>query len=49
MRRQHTIARLVVLEEMGLARSSETGAWSLHPKLKVVLRAMQRTADRSVH
>ena len=46
VRQQHTIARLLVLEEMGLARSSEAGAWSLHPDLEVVLRAMQRTADR---
>jgi len=46
MRQQHIISRLVVPEEMGLARSSEAGAWSLHPNLEVVLRAMQRTADR---
>jgi type IV secretory pathway VirD2 relaxase len=46
MRQQHIIARLMVLEEMGLARSSETGAWSLHSNLEAVLRAMQRTADR---
>jgi hypothetical protein len=46
MRQQHMIARLMVLEEMGLARSSETGAWSLDSNLEGVLRAMQRTADR---
>jgi hypothetical protein len=46
MRQQHIISRLVVLEEMGLARSSEAGTWRLHPNLEVVLRAMQRTGDR---
>jgi type IV secretory pathway VirD2 relaxase len=46
MRQQHIIARLMVLEEMGMARSSETGGWSLHSNLETVLRAMQRTADR---
>jgi type IV secretory pathway VirD2 relaxase len=46
VRQQHIIARLIVLEEMGLAQSSETGAWSLHSNVEAVLRAMQRTADR---
>lgn len=46
MRPQHMIARLMVLEEMGLARSTEIGGWSLHSNLEAVLRAMQRTADR---
>jgi len=45
-RHQHMTARLMVLEDMGLAWSSETGSWSLHPNLETILRAMQRTADR---
>ena len=53
MRRQNLIARLCVLEHMGLARSSGTSTWSLRNDLDVVLRAMQRAGDRqktlSVH
>jgi type IV secretory pathway VirD2 relaxase len=45
-RQQHMMARLMVLEEMGLAWSSVNCVWSLHPNLETVLRAMQRTADR---
>jgi hypothetical protein len=44
-RQQHMLA-LMVLEDMGLAWSSVTGAWSLHPNLEAILRAMQHTADR---
>jgi hypothetical protein len=40
------LARLMVLEDMGLAWSSVTGAWSLHANLEAILRAMQHTADR---
>jgi hypothetical protein len=46
MRQQHMIARLMILEDMGLARSSDTGSWVLQPNLEGVLRAMQRTGDR---
>ena len=45
-RRQHLIARMAVLEEMGLARSAGAGTWSLHSDFEAVLRAMQRTGDR---
>jgi hypothetical protein len=45
-RQQHMMARLMVLEDMGLAWSSAAGTWSLHSNLEAILRAMQRTADR---
>jgi type IV secretory pathway VirD2 relaxase len=44
--RQHIMARLMVLENMGLAWSSATGVWGVHANLETILRAMQRTADR---
>jgi type IV secretory pathway VirD2 relaxase len=46
LRRQNLIARLGVLERMGLARTSGPGTWSLRSDLPIVLRAMQRAADR---
>jgi type IV secretory pathway VirD2 relaxase len=45
-RQRHMMARLIVLESMGLAWSSANGDWSVHPNLEAILRAMQRTADR---
>ncbi|MBV8811000.1 MAG: relaxase/mobilization nuclease domain-containing protein, partial [Acidobacteriaceae bacterium] len=45
-RRQHLIARLRFLEDMGLARSLSSGTWNLRPDVEGVLRAMQRTGDR---
>jgi Protein of unknown function (DUF3363) len=46
LRRQNLIARLGVLERMGLARTSGTGMWDLRCDLAMVLRAMQRATDR---
>lgn len=45
-RRQHLIARMEALEDMGLARASGPGVWNLRLDLEAVLRAMQRTGDR---
>ena len=44
--RPHLIARLSVLEDMGLARASGAGEWEIRPDLESVLRSMQRVADR---
>jgi hypothetical protein len=46
LRVQHLLARLGVLEDMGLAWSSGKGAWSVRADLESVLRAMQRAGDR---
>ena len=46
-REQHVMARLGVLEDMGLAwHSGGAGAWCLRADLESVLRAMQRAGDR---
>ncbi len=45
-RRQHLIARMEALEDMGLARASGAGVWNLRLDFEPVLRAMQRAADR---
>jgi type IV secretory pathway VirD2 relaxase len=46
MRRQNLIARLGVLERVGLARTSGLGTWNVRNDLAMVLRAMQRAGDR---
>jgi len=46
IRQQHILGRLTALEDMGLARSADGGAWNVSADLESVLRAMQRTADR---
>jgi hypothetical protein len=45
-RRQHVIARLGVLEDMGLAWHSVEGGWHVRAEVETVLRAMQRAGDR---
>jgi type IV secretory pathway VirD2 relaxase len=45
-RRQHVIARLAVLEDMGLAWHSVEGSWRMRADVETVLRAMQRAGDR---
>src|SRR5205085_10672109 len=45
-RRQHLIARMEALEDMGLARATGTGVWSLRMDFEAVLRAMQHAGDR---
>jgi type IV secretory pathway VirD2 relaxase len=45
-RRQHLIARMEALEDMGLAHASGAGVWNLRLDLEAVLRAMQRAGDR---
>lgn len=45
-RRQHLAARMNVLEDMGAARATGTGIWSVRADLESVLRAMQRVGDR---
>jgi type IV secretory pathway VirD2 relaxase len=46
-RRPHYIAaRLVVLENMGLAQRTGPDLWSVHTDFEAVLRAMQRAGDR---
>lgn len=45
-RRQHLIARMETLEDMGLARASGAGVWTLRLDFEAVLRAMQRAGDR---
>ncbi|MGI8961165.1 MAG: DUF3363 domain-containing protein [Bryobacteraceae bacterium] len=45
-RRQHLIARMEALEDMGLARASGAGVWNLRLDFEAVLRAMQRAGDR---
>jgi type IV secretory pathway VirD2 relaxase len=46
-RRQHLIARMEALEDMGLARASGAGVWNLRLDFEAVLRAMQRAGDRA--
>ena len=43
---QHTIERLVVLKEMGLAERTDPNLWRVRSDFEDVLRAMQRSADR---
>jgi hypothetical protein len=45
-RRQHLVGRMTVLEDMGIARSTGTGTWSVRSDMEAVLRAMQRAGDR---
>jgi len=45
-RRHHLVARLAVLEEMGLAERFGRDSWGLRADFEAVLRAMQRTQDR---
>jgi hypothetical protein len=40
------VARLAVLQRMGLAESAGGNTWSVRRDLEQILRAMQRTADR---
>jgi type IV secretory pathway VirD2 relaxase len=42
----HVIARLAVLQRMGLAASAGPNTWLVRPDLEEVLRAMQRVSDR---
>ncbi len=42
----HKVARLVVLEKMGLAEPKGAGTWLVRRDFEQVLRAMQRAADR---
>ncbi len=46
LRRQNLIARLGVLERMGLAATAGTDTWFVRNDLPIVLGAMQRAADR---
>jgi type IV secretory pathway VirD2 relaxase len=43
---QHEIARLAVLQRMGLAENAGAGTWLVRRDFEQVLRAMQRAADR---
>jgi type IV secretory pathway VirD2 relaxase len=43
---QHDVARLVVLEQMGLAEPAGPNNWRLHQDIEQVLRALQRATDR---
>jgi len=43
---QYLVARLAVLEEMGLAQRTGPATWSLRSDFETILRAMQRTGDR---
>jgi type IV secretory pathway VirD2 relaxase len=43
---KHIVARLAVLQRMGLAEAAGPNTWHLRRDLEEVLRAMQRTADR---
>lgn len=45
-RRQHLIARMEALENMGLAHATGAGVWNLRLDFEAVLRAMQRAGDR---
>jgi type IV secretory pathway VirD2 relaxase len=45
-RRQHLVARMTVLEDMGIATTTGAGTWSVRPDMQAVLRAMQRAGDR---
>jgi type IV secretory pathway VirD2 relaxase len=45
-RQRHVMARLAVLEDMGLARHSGADNWRVRADLESVLRAMQRSGDR---
>jgi type IV secretory pathway VirD2 relaxase len=43
---QHIDARLLVLQQMGLAEPSDTGVWLVRRDFETVLKAMQRSGDR---
>jgi len=45
-RQQHVVARLAVLEEMGLAQRTGPATWSLRSDFETILRAMQQAGDR---
>ncbi len=45
-RRQHVVARLGVLEHMGLAQQAGPSTWDVRSDFEAVLRAMQRAGDR---
>jgi type IV secretory pathway VirD2 relaxase len=46
LREQHTVERLVALQNMGLAESAGPNSWRVRRDFDGVLRAMQRTSDR---
>lgn len=46
LRTQQEVARLAVLQRMGLAKSTGAGAWLVRRDLEQIFRAMQRAADR---
>jgi type IV secretory pathway VirD2 relaxase len=43
---QHLVARMTVLEDMGIATATGSGAWIVRTDMQAVLRAMQRVGDR---
>lgn len=45
-REEHIDARLVVLQQMGLANAGGAGEWLVRRDFETVLKAMQRTSDR---
>jgi hypothetical protein len=45
-RRQHLVARLTVLEHMGLAQQTRPCTWTVRSDFEAVLRAMQLAGDR---
>ena len=45
-RRQHLVARLAVLEHMGLAQQTRPSTWTVRSDFEGVLRAMQLAGDR---
>jgi type IV secretory pathway VirD2 relaxase len=45
-RQQHLVARLAVLEHMGLAQQTGSSSWEVRSDFEAVLRAMQRAGDR---
>ena len=45
-REQHIDARLLVLQQMGLAKDVGGGEWQVRRDFETVLKAMQRTSDR---
>jgi type IV secretory pathway VirD2 relaxase len=46
LRQQHTVERLVALQNMGLAELAGTNTWRVRRDFESVLRAMQRIGDR---
>jgi type IV secretory pathway VirD2 relaxase len=46
VQQHHASARLLVLQQMGLAESAGFGTWHIRQDLEDVLRAMQRATDR---